>query len=290
MKHVVIVDDSNPQLMVLKLLLNQMGIDPISFLDPLQALEYLKNNKTDLLITDYKMPRMDGLELITEARYGSSQLHTAMVSGMRDIDGTLQKECDSLNIPLLLKPFDALDFQNFMNALIKRDALSITCIKNKKSRCILRDKVATGSCMHCCLDEMEDEKEIFQSVIDVIEDFYPHKNMLDNLSNRLSFMADAVCVGQNYELQELFMIMKQLSIVLHEYQERLLEDEGILALVVSYFHVISDWLKNTFFLQTVDVVENYYDSLKADFQSIEMALGFCVIDEDYEEALDDLFF
>lgn len=291
MQSVVIVDDNNSQLMLLKLLLNQIGIEPISFLDPLQALEYIKKHKIDLLMSDYNMPGMNGVELIFEAKSFFNNLKAAVVSGLADSDGVLRRECESLNIPLLLKPFDAIAFRAFMRELLLQEFTEVYCISHKERYCILRDKVATDSCMSCCEDERKDDKDIIQCVVDTLDDFYPSEEMIVTINNKLSYMANTVNSGQNSELEELFAIVKQLAVMLYEHKEKILEDKDILFLVTSYLNVVSEWLEDTFLAQEAsEKADNYDASIKADFQSIEIALGLCVEDkEDYAE-LDDLFF
>jgi len=291
MKKVVIVDDSEVQLMLLELLLNQMGIEPVSFLDPLKALQYINNNQLDLLISDFNMPEMDGLELIHEVKKFHPSLSTAIVSALRDADGSLQKACEHSGVPLLQKPFDALALQAFVKSILKEDAKNVYCIRNKHSHCILRDKIAFKYCMNCCKDDMEDEKELIQTAVDAIEDFYPSELMLTHVSTKLSFVANTVQVGNNSDLKELFIIIKQLVVILHEYREAILNSNDIMRLVSSYLSVIGEWLENTFLSDTFSAqTNNYHDSIKADFQSIEMALGLgAICEEDYGD-LDDLFF
>lgn len=291
MKNVIIVDDNNAQLMLLELLLNQIGIKPISFLDPLQALDYIKNNRVDILVSDYKMPGMNGLELVFEAKYYAPNIRTAIVSSMLDDDGELSLACKKFDTPLLARPFDALAFQGLMESVLVKKFEKIHCIRNENTSCILRDKVATRYCMSCCKDDMAEEKDIIQSALDVLDDFFPSEIMLDSVSNRLSYLANTVNTGNNSDLKELFIIIKQFSLILHEYKEKILIDNDLMSLVMSYFNVIGEWLENTFFEEdSSEKSDNYYASIKADFQAIEMILGISVVvEEDYGD-LDDLFF
>lgn len=47
----------------------------------LQALEYLKTEKIDIVITDIRMPMMDGLELVRESREAKVESHFIILSG-----------------------------------------------------------------------------------------------------------------------------------------------------------------------------------------------------------------
>ncbi len=291
MKHVVIVDDNDTQLVLLELLLNQMGIKPVSFLNPLKAYEYIKANRIDLLISDFNMPDINGIELIHEVKKLFPDLQTAIVSAIRDTDGGLKQECDYLNSPLLLKPFDLKGFKEFIDGLINIDPKKINCIKNKDQTCLLRDKVASTYCMNCCLDDIAEEKEVIQNAVDALDDFYPSELMLRHVSTKLSFVAHTINTTNNPDLKELLHIVQQLACILHEYSEQILNSEDITMLVSSYLNGIRDWFEFTFLSKTIgSQASNYNDSIRADFQSIEMALGISIINEDIYDDLDDLFF
>ncbi len=67
-KHILLVDDSATMLMSLKSSLEIAGFEVSTAGDGVQALERIKARKPDLMVTDINMPRMDGLELIRQAR------------------------------------------------------------------------------------------------------------------------------------------------------------------------------------------------------------------------------
>ena len=69
MKCIFLVDDSMTMLMSLKNTLEISGFKVETASDGLQAMDKLKTGfKPDLMITDINMPRMDGIELIKNAR------------------------------------------------------------------------------------------------------------------------------------------------------------------------------------------------------------------------------
>lgn len=64
MSRVLIVDDQLISRMILEQLIRSLGEDtePVSFSDPVTALEWAKRNPPDLILTDLKMPNMNGVE------------------------------------------------------------------------------------------------------------------------------------------------------------------------------------------------------------------------------------
>ncbi len=55
------------------------GVTVESFADPLDALEWLADNPVDLVITDYKMPRMNGAEFTRRLRAEAADPHVPVV-------------------------------------------------------------------------------------------------------------------------------------------------------------------------------------------------------------------
>ena len=67
-KQILIVDDSESIREVLVFSLENEGYQVISANDGLDALKYFDGRPIDLLLTDYHMPNMNGLELIGKVR------------------------------------------------------------------------------------------------------------------------------------------------------------------------------------------------------------------------------
>ncbi len=68
---VLIVDDSLPMRAVIKKTFKAAGYGNANFIeaeDGEQALKQLKKNWVDIVLTDYNMPEMNGLELISEMK------------------------------------------------------------------------------------------------------------------------------------------------------------------------------------------------------------------------------
>ncbi|MCU0766314.1 MAG: response regulator [Gammaproteobacteria bacterium] len=88
MPTVLIVDDQLVSRMILDQLVRTIDddVEAACFADPLEALSWAREHTVDLVLADYKMPRMDGIELTTEIRKlpGGSDVPIVMVTCMDD--------------------------------------------------------------------------------------------------------------------------------------------------------------------------------------------------------------
>ena len=65
---IVVVEDHDDAQRYLDLFLNQMGANVVVARNGFEGLEATKNNRPDLVVSDIKMPGMDGFELLREIR------------------------------------------------------------------------------------------------------------------------------------------------------------------------------------------------------------------------------
>ena len=57
-----------------------------TFKGAVDALEYLKSNTTDVILTDIRMPHMTGLELIDEAKKIRKDIKSVIISGYGEFE------------------------------------------------------------------------------------------------------------------------------------------------------------------------------------------------------------
>lgn len=81
---ILLVDDNNDGLMVRRTLLQELGYHVETAPNPDEALKILGASHVDLIVTDYKMPRMSGVELIGRIREGHPDVRVILVSGFVD--------------------------------------------------------------------------------------------------------------------------------------------------------------------------------------------------------------
>jgi ATP-dependent Lon protease len=81
---ILLVDDNKLGLSARKSVLEELGHRISTASNGVDALEQFATRKFDLVVTDYKMPRMDGLELIVGLRKASPELPVILISGFVD--------------------------------------------------------------------------------------------------------------------------------------------------------------------------------------------------------------
>ncbi len=85
--RILLVDDNSNGLSARKCVLEELGHRVIGASSGASALEEFESHKFDLVVTDYRMPRMNGIELIARLRELSPDLPIVLISGFVDALG-----------------------------------------------------------------------------------------------------------------------------------------------------------------------------------------------------------
>lgn len=83
---ILIVDDEISQTELLQGFLQKKGYQVTTTQDPEQAIEFIQNRELDLMIVDYRMPKMNGLTLIKKVREIDPVVGIIMVSAYGSIE------------------------------------------------------------------------------------------------------------------------------------------------------------------------------------------------------------
>ena len=121
--NIVIIDDEKTSLEMLKKYSSELGDCKASvFQDSIEALNWCIDNEPDLVVVDYLMPQMDGLEFIRAFRAtpGRYDIPLLMVTGTTDKDITF-KALEYGATDFLSKPVDKNEFvARAKNMLLQR--------------------------------------------------------------------------------------------------------------------------------------------------------------------------
>ncbi len=102
MTKILVVDDEPANLRVLGYVLSRKGYETAGAKDGLEALELLGQSRFDLVISDVRMPRMDGVAL---ARHIVSSQPIIPIFLMTAYQFDSREDISALNVPCLGKPF-----------------------------------------------------------------------------------------------------------------------------------------------------------------------------------------
>jgi signal transduction histidine kinase/CheY-like chemotaxis protein len=131
---VLVVDDEPGIALLCKRVLARVGYFVIALTNPREAEEWLKQNKTDLLLVDIRMPEVDGFEVIMRARRLQPDLAVLVMTGFGTVETAIRALRQGVD-GLILKPFEKSDelVQAVKQALAdsqqKRDAARIHALR-----------------------------------------------------------------------------------------------------------------------------------------------------------------
>jgi len=120
-QHIFFVDDEPKVCKAVGRTLEQLGSKVSCFTCAADCLEQLRSQTCDLLITDVKMPEMDGIELLTEAKRIVPWLQVLVITGYGDIPMAVRAlKAGASNF--IEKPLDRQSFLSIVESLLKRNA------------------------------------------------------------------------------------------------------------------------------------------------------------------------
>ncbi len=128
-KVVCIVDDQPSLRQMLRFALNFQGVEAVEAEDGVDALNILTTHDVDMMIIDWQMPKMDGLELVRRLRKtdGYAELPIVIVSCRDDLGA--RKEARSLGVlTWLKKPFRISEIQ-----VVVENTLSLETLPAKQN-------------------------------------------------------------------------------------------------------------------------------------------------------------
>ncbi len=119
--QIAIVDDAAINLVLFEALVKRMGnSQSVSFANPAQGLAWTQTHPIDLLIVDYMMPDMDGIEFIRllRATPGKEDMAVLMITA-NDQKEVRYRALDAGATDFLTKPVDKIEFMARVNNLLQ---------------------------------------------------------------------------------------------------------------------------------------------------------------------------
>ncbi len=118
--QVLVVDDSEFSRKYLHRILNDIGIENIQLAeDGKQALDMFNKHYFDLIVTDYNMPEMDGLELIKNIRSTDEQLNVPILMVTSEQNQNRLTAIEKAGVSAILdKPFEPASIKQLIIRLL----------------------------------------------------------------------------------------------------------------------------------------------------------------------------
>jgi len=120
-QHIFFVDDEPKIWKAVCRTLEQLGAKVSCFERATDCLEQLRKRRCDLLITDVKMPEMDGLELLAKVKRMLPKLPVLVITGYGDIPMAV-KALKKGASDFIEKPFNRQSFLAAVESALKRKA------------------------------------------------------------------------------------------------------------------------------------------------------------------------
>jgi len=126
MQKLLLIDDEQDILRVLSMSLKSDGYEVVSALSGKEGLDIFKKESPDIVLTDIKMPGMDGIEVLQNVKKINPETEVIIITGHGDIDTAIE----------------ALQYgaSDFINKPIRDEALSIA-LERAKEKIAIRMKL-----------------------------------------------------------------------------------------------------------------------------------------------------
>lgn len=244
---ILIVDDETMVTRTLSMLLGLEGFSSVVlFNNPNEALEYLNGNEVDLIISDFIMPEMNGIEFLENAKKTQENVTTILLTGYADKENAIRAINEIGIFKYIEKPWDN---QNLIINI--KNALTQTRLKKE-----LQNKISE-------LEEANSKLEIYsKNLEDVV-----HKRTIEltqansKLSAIIKSCADGIVIFDNdLKITEL----NEAALNLFGREEKELLGENLFELVVAEktrFSKINLNKGDKFFLRNYSLI-NYKKDIK----------------------------
>ncbi|ALO42138.1 response regulator [Pseudoalteromonas phenolica] len=138
MAHILLVDDE-PEVLnaISRVLRKDYKISKAN--GAAEALQLITEEKIDIILSDIRMPNMDGIELLTNIKRSNPNIARVLLSGYSDMDLCQKAIEDEVASIILTKPWDNFELKNILKIILKMNRLQIENIELKAQ---LHSKIA----------------------------------------------------------------------------------------------------------------------------------------------------
>lgn len=117
--RILLVDDNRLGLIARKSVLEDQGYKITTAMEGQEAFERFSREKFELIVTDYKMPRMNGLELIEKIRASTADVPIILLSGYAEALGMTEANTGA-NVVITKSANEVSHLVRSVNRLLRR--------------------------------------------------------------------------------------------------------------------------------------------------------------------------
>ncbi len=120
-KTILIVDDFENTRWVVEFTLNTLKAEILKAEDGQDALKYFDGRNIDLVITDYNMPKLDGVGLVKEIRKLSAYEFIPIIMLTTETNREKKRLAEDVKVTAWVqKPFKQMDFLKIVNKCLRQ--------------------------------------------------------------------------------------------------------------------------------------------------------------------------
>ena len=162
MLRILLVDDEKTEREGIRFLIDKFAL-PLKVAEASngkKALEYIREHPVDILLTDVKMPYMDGLELAKRVNDFNSNVVIIIFSAYGEFDYA-RRACEASAVNYLLKPIEVDEFKTVMERVID------ICRKRKRQQD--QREYLRNSDKKLWLHRLINSKDSMEEIVDILK-------------------------------------------------------------------------------------------------------------------------
>lgn len=138
--NILIVDDEQSQRIILSGYLKQKGYNIYEASSGIDALKVIDNNLVDIVLSDYKMPEMNGIELLEKIKSKNPEIAVVIITAFGTIEDAVKAMKEGA-FDYLTKPVDLDELEFIIKRVLERQQL-ISENKILKEQLLEKNKVS----------------------------------------------------------------------------------------------------------------------------------------------------
>lgn len=261
---IVIIDDDQQVLESVRDALEFEKMKVIIFANPIEGLEYLKNNEADVLLLDYYMPEMNGSEVVSKLREYNNKTIVILQTGYADKVPPLDM-IDSINIQGYVDKNEGIEklILTTKSAIKTARLMEEIRAKDDEIKRLTYQKALIGDLISNLVNEAKDQLFQISMVNSVIkkdsDDYIKESELIENAIEKIYKLYDAL----NFESEKEMSILKLEQTIQQLLKAKLLLKNAKLLFEIEDNNIIIDNSTDLIYL-LIKIVDLLVDSNSKD--------------------------